>query len=153
MVLLGPRRVGKTTLARRNHWPLEDHAGAPARHLVAAKLTSGLGVSSPALERYIDLLVDLQLVRRLRPLYVPPHSGAEIDLVQEKSGQPWIAVGIKHSMTPTVSKGFDIAFDDLGVAQRVVMYPGHERSPMRQGETAMRLGELMQVFEAVSKSV
>jgi predicted AAA+ superfamily ATPase len=35
--------------------------------LQQSRLASGLGVSSPTLERYIDLLVDLQLVRRLRP--------------------------------------------------------------------------------------
>ena len=33
--------------------------------LQQSRLASGLGVSSPTLERYIDLLVDLQLVRRL----------------------------------------------------------------------------------------
>ena len=34
-----------------------------------SSLASGLGVSSPAVERYIDLLVDLQLVRRSLSLY------------------------------------------------------------------------------------
>jgi predicted AAA+ superfamily ATPase len=34
--------------------------------LQQSRLASGLGVSSPAVQRYIDLLVDLQLVRRLR---------------------------------------------------------------------------------------
>ena len=35
--------------------------------LQQCRLASGLGVSSPTLERYIDLQVGLQLVRRLRP--------------------------------------------------------------------------------------
>ena len=35
--------------------------------LQQSRLASGLGVSNPAVNRYIDLLVDLQLVRRLRP--------------------------------------------------------------------------------------
>ena len=35
--------------------------------LQQARLASGLGVSSPALARHIDLLVDLQMVRRLKP--------------------------------------------------------------------------------------
>ncbi len=177
--------------------------------LQQSRLASGLGVSSPAVERYIDLLVDLQLVRRLRPwsgnvgkrlvkapkvyvrdsglvhallglrtlndvaghpvcglsyegfcienliaaagpLCIPyayrTHAGAEIDLVLEKSGQPWMAIEIKRSMTPTVSKGFDIACDDLGVVQRYVVYPGSERFPMRQGVTAVGLPGLMQVL-------
>ena len=32
-----------------------------------ARIASALGVSNPTIDRYIDLLVDLQLVRRLRP--------------------------------------------------------------------------------------
>ena len=35
--------------------------------LNAARLASGLGVSATAVARYVDLLVDLQLVQRLRP--------------------------------------------------------------------------------------
>ena len=182
--------------------------------LQQSRLASGLGVSSPALERYIDLLVDLQLVRRLRPwsgnvgkrlvkapkVYVRDsglvhgllglrslndlvghpvcgpsyegfcienliasagpqctpyayrtHAGAEIDLVLEKSGQPWMAVEIKRSMTPTLSKGFDIACDDLGITRRHVVYPGAERFPMRHGATAISLAELMR--ELVSASL
>lgn len=32
-----------------------------------ARIASALGVTNPTIDRYIDLLVDLQLVRRLRP--------------------------------------------------------------------------------------
>ena len=35
--------------------------------LTQARIASALGVSNPTIDRYIDLLVDLQLVRRLRP--------------------------------------------------------------------------------------
>lgn len=174
--------------------------------LQQSRLASSLGVSSPALERYIDLLVDLQLVRRLRPwsgnvgkrlvkapkVYVRDsglvhallglrtlgdlaghpvcgpsyegfcienlitaagpqctpyayrtHAGAEIDLMLEKAGQPWMAIEIKRSTAPTLSKGFDIACEDLGIAQRHVVYPGTERFPMRHGAMAISLPELM----------
>ena len=46
-------------------WTMLAHGqGAP---LNAARLASGLGVSAPDVGRYVDLLVDLLLVRRLRP--------------------------------------------------------------------------------------
>ena len=175
--------------------------------LQQSRLASGLGVSSPTLDRYIDLLVDLQLVRRLRPwsvnsgkrlvkapkVYVRDsglvhallglgnlhdlaghpvcglsyegfcidnllaatqasvtpytyrtHAGAEIDLVLERGGQPWMAIEIKRSTAPNVSKGFDIACDDLELTQRFVVYPGTERFPMRHGAQAIGLVELMQ---------
>ena len=178
--------------------------------LQQSRLASGLGVSSPTLERYIDLLVDLQLVRRLRPwsintgkrlvkapkVYVRDsglvhallglenlhdvaghpvcglsyegfcidnllaatkasvtpytyrtHAGAEIDLVLERGGKPWMAVEIKRSTTPSLSKGFALACDDLGITQRFVVYPGTERFPMRHGTQAIGLVELMQVLQ------
>jgi predicted AAA+ superfamily ATPase len=179
--------------------------------LQQSRLASGLGVSSPAVERYIDLLVDLQLVRRLRPwsgnvgkrLVKAPkvfvrdsglvhallglktlhdlaghpvcgpsyegfcidnlmaaadpnctaysyrtHAGAEIDLLIERAGQPWMAIEIKRSTAPTLSKGFDIACDDLNIAQRYVVYPGTERFAMRYGAQAVGLVELMRVLGA-----
>ena len=178
--------------------------------LQQSRLASGLGVSSPTLERYIDLLVDLQLVRRLRPwsintgkrlvkapkVYVRDsglvhallglenlhdvaghpvcglsyegfcidnllaatkasvtpstyrtHAGAEIDLVLERGGKPWMAVEIKRSTTPSLSKGFALACDDLGITQRFVVYPGTERFPMRHGTQAIGVVELMQVLQ------
>jgi predicted AAA+ superfamily ATPase len=42
-------------------------ANAQATPLNQSRLASSLGVSAPAVTRYIDLLVDLLLVRRLRP--------------------------------------------------------------------------------------
>ncbi|MCX8517069.1 MAG: ATP-binding protein [Rhodoferax sp.] len=177
--------------------------------LQQSRLASGLGVSSPAVERYIDLLVDLQLVRRLQPwsgnvgkrlvkapkvyvrdsglvhallglgnlhdvtghpvcgpsyegfcidnlLAVAPahctaytyrtHVGAEIDLLLERAGRPWMAIEIKRSLTPALSKGFDIACADLHIDQRYVVYPGVERFPMRYGTQAIGLVQLMDLL-------
>ena len=56
-------RMPAETLGRL--WTMLAHAqGAP---LNAARLASSLGVSAPAVGRYVDLFVDLLLVRRLRP--------------------------------------------------------------------------------------
>ena len=174
--------------------------------LQQSRLASGLGISSPTLDRYIDLLVDLQLVRRLRPWsgntgkrlvkapkvfvrdsglvhallgleslhdlaghpvcgmsyegfcidnllaaagnMVTPytyrtHAGAEIDLLLERGGKAWMAIEIKRSTSPSLSKGFEIACDDLGITQRHVVYPGTDSFPMRRGTQAIGLVELM----------
>jgi predicted AAA+ superfamily ATPase len=179
--------------------------------LQQSRLASALGVSSPTLDRYIGLLVDLQLVRRLRPwsgntgkrlikapkVYlrdsglvhallglenlndlaghpvcgmsyegfcidnllvatgsmVTPytyrtHAGAEIDLMLERGGKPWMAIEIKRSTAPSLSKGFDVACNDLGISQRFVVYPGTERFPMRHGAHAIGLVELMQRLQS-----
>lgn len=61
---LGPRIPAETL---RRLWTMLAHAqGTPVN---AAKLAANLNVSSPTVARYIDLLVDLLLVRRLQPFH------------------------------------------------------------------------------------
>lgn len=174
------------------------------------RLASSLGVSSPAVDRYIDLLVDLQLVRRLgswsanmgkrlvkaprlyvrdsglvhallglrdlndlagHPVCGPSyegycienimaaagpkytayayrtHAGAEIDLLLAKAGQPYMAIEVKRSSAPALSKGFEVACEDLGLTRRYVVYPGTEQFPMRYGATAIDLQSLMRLLQ------
>lgn len=173
--------------------------------LQQSRLASSLGVSSPTVERYVDLLVDLQLVRRLRPwsgnggkrlvkmpkVYVRDsglvhallslgdldalaghpvcgpsyegfcvdnliaaapglqpycyrsHAGAEIDLLFERGGRPFMGIEIKRSSAPALSKGFSIACDDLNIEQRFLVYPGQEAFPTRYGTQAIGLAALM----------
>ena len=61
---LAPRVPAETL---RRFWTMLAHSqGGP---LNAARLAAGLGVSGHTVARYLDLLVDLLLVRRLPPLY------------------------------------------------------------------------------------
>ncbi len=171
-----------------------------------ARLASSLGVSAPAVGRYVDLLVDLKLVRRLQPwsgnlgkrltkapkLYIrdsglthalleletrdqllshpvtgPSYEGmvienliesagerraacyfrtadgAEIDLVLECGGRPEMAIEVKRSSAPRLDRGFAIACDDLGIAERYVVYPSKEDFPMRHGARALGLEALI----------
>ena len=64
---LGPR-VPATTL--RRFWTMLAHQ--QGSNLNAAKLASGLDVSSVTIFRYVDLLVDLLLLRRLHPWHANP---------------------------------------------------------------------------------
>lgn len=59
------RRIPAETLERL--WTMLAHSQGTL--LNASKLASGLSVSAPTVTGYIDLLVDLLLVRRLRPFY------------------------------------------------------------------------------------
>lgn len=60
--MFGPRLPAETV---GRLWTMLAHGqGTP---LNQARLAAGLAVSSPAVGRYVDLLVDLLLVRRLRP--------------------------------------------------------------------------------------
>jgi predicted AAA+ superfamily ATPase len=177
-----------------------------------ARLAASLDVTAPTLTRYVDLLVDLQLVRRLMPwsvnlgkrlvkspkVYVRDsglvhallglqttddllghpvlgasfegwvietlvqrlpadarawfyrsHQGAEIDLLIERGGRPQIAIEVKRSSAPSPGKGFAQACDDLGVAQRWLVYPGTERYPLRHGAQAIGVVELAGLLPAL----
>jgi len=171
-----------------------------------ARLAASLGLSSPAIGRYIDLLVDLLLVRRLRPwsgnvgkrlvrapkIYIrdsglvhalldlenwnrtvghpvaglswegfvienliqaagetrTPYfyrteDGAEIDLLFERGGKVEMAIEIKRSTAPTLSRGFHIACEALKPKNRYLVHSGTDVWPHSSGIMAITLDELM----------
>lgn len=178
---------------------LANGQGSP---LNAARLAQGLGVSAPMIGRYIDLLVDLMLVRRLQPwagnlnkrlvrapkvyvrdsgivhalleigtldqllghpivgpgwegfvlealiaaageraqsTYYRTADGAELDLVLERAGVPFVGIEIKRSAAPKITPGFAIACDDLNLTHRLVVTAGTERYHAKAGAQVMPL--------------
>ena len=83
------------------------------------------------------------------PWYYRSSGGAEIDLVIEKNARSKIAIEIKRSMTPTVSKGFHFGCEDIGAKRRFVVYPGKERYPLANGVFAIPLLEMMNELKAL----
>ncbi|MHB1277093.1 MAG: ATP-binding protein [Bacteroidia bacterium] len=69
-------------------------------------------------------------------------AGAEIDLVLEQGYQKRIAIEIKRSLIPTVTKGFHLGCDDLNVSARYLVYPGNERYPISNNITVIPLQEM-----------
>lgn len=51
---------------------------------------------------------------------------------------------MSKSSSPTLSKGFAIACEDLKIDERYLVYPGTERFPVRHGTQAIALTDLMQ---------
>jgi predicted AAA+ superfamily ATPase len=199
--MFAPRLPAETI---RRLWTMLAHAqGTP---LNQARLASSLGVTSPSVGRYVDLLVDLLLVRRLRPwagnvgkrlvrmpkayirdsglahalldietwegvlghpvagaswegfvienliaaagerrapYFYRTEDGAEIDLLFERGGKPEIAVEIKRSSAPTLSRGFYSARQALKVKESYLVHGGTETWPESDGVTAISLVALM----------
>ncbi|MGO4676061.1 ATP-binding protein [Bosea sp. 2YAB26] len=194
---LGPRIPAETL---RRFWTMLAHHQSGL--LNGAELARSLGVDGKTVASYLDLLVDLLLVRRLEPWHanagkrlvksprvyvrdsgithtllgletledvlghpiagaswegfaietliaaVPPGTqanfyrtaaGAEIDLVLTLPGRrPW-AIEIKRSLTPKVERGFHHACEDIAPERRIVIYPGVEPYPLRDGIDVMPL--------------
>jgi uncharacterized protein len=195
-------RLPAATIGRL--WAMLAHAqGAP---LNAARLAASLAVSVPAVARYIDLLVDLLLVRRLAPwtgnvgkrlvkspkLYLRDSGiahalldlpswddvvghpvagaswegfvienliavagdnrqaffyrtadGAEMDLVFERGGQVDMAIEIKLTSAPRVSKGFHLACETLKPKAAFVVHGGDAAWPAANGVHARPLAQMM----------
>ena len=185
-------------------WMMLAHAQGTL--LDQAKLASSLAVSSPAVGRYLDLLVDLLLVRRLRPwagnvgkrlvrkakvyirdsgvahalldiesfedllghpvagsswegfvienliaaagdrrtpYFYRTEDGGEVDLLFERGGKPEMAIEIKRSSSPTLSRGFHFAREVLKVKESFLVHGGEGAWPESDGVTAIGLVELM----------
>jgi predicted AAA+ superfamily ATPase len=185
-------------------WTMLAHAQGTL--LNQAKLASSLGVSSPAVARYLDLLVALLLVRRLRPwmgnvgkrlvrtakvyirdsgithalldietfedllghpvagsswegfvvenliaaagdrripYFYRTEDGAEIDLLFERGGKPEVAIEIKRSSAPSLSRGFHLAREVLKVKESYLVHGGDGTWPETDGVTAIGLAALM----------
>jgi predicted AAA+ superfamily ATPase len=185
-------------------WTMLAHAqGSP---LNQSRLASSLAVTNPAIGRYIDLLVDLLLVRRLRPwsgnvgkrlvrtpktyirdsglthalldlerwedvlghpvagpswegfvienllaaagdrrtpYYYRTEDGAEIDLLFERGGAIEMAIEIKRSTAPAVTKGFRLACDTLKPKEAYLLHSSDETWRAEKDVTAVSLSELL----------
>ncbi|MEO6831565.1 MAG: ATP-binding protein [Chitinophagaceae bacterium] len=74
-------------------------------------------------------------------------AGAEIDLVIEANMQHKYAIEIKRSMTPTVSKGFNLGCEDIKATKQFVVYPGMEMFPISKEVIAISLLGMMEEIE------
>jgi hypothetical protein len=74
-------------------------------------------------------------------------AGAEIDLLLHDGKNKPIAVEIKYSATPQVTKGFWTAMDDLSCKKGYVIYPGAEAYPIAENVLALPLAEMEKILE------
>lgn len=94
----------------------------------------------PAMGASWEGFVVEQVLARLRPVeygFYRTAAGAEIDLVMRLPGESApVAVEIKHSVSPRLSRGFWQALDDLGVQRAWVIHAGQDEYPIEERVTA-----------------
>lgn len=199
--MFAPRMPAETI---RRLWTMLAHS--QGAQLNQSRLASSLAVSSPAVSRYIDLLVDLLLVRRLQawsgnvgkrlvrapklyirdsglahalldieslhdllghpiagpswegfaienlisaagdrrtPYYYRTADGAEVDLLFERGGKVEIAIEIKRSSAPSLTRGFHSACATLRPEKAFLVHGGSESWSETGGVTAIGLDALL----------
>jgi len=74
------------------------------------------------------------------------NAGAEIDfLFLDRQNRP-VAVEIKYSLSPVLSKGFWNAYEDLQCKRGYVIYPGNDDYPIGKNVTALPLTKLQKIL-------
>ncbi len=101
-------------------------------------------------EGFVSEQIIAQLPPRWEAYFFRTAAGAEIDLLLAHSGKKPVAVEIKFSATPEVTKGFRSACLDLQCRKEYIVYPGHEAYPL--GKTTIAL-PLLQINRIISEIV
>ncbi len=71
------------------------------------------------------------------------HEGTEADLVLVSGNKPLIAIEIKYTNAPRISKGFTIAIDDLKTEKNYVITPGSDTYGISPGITVTSLATFL----------
>ena len=79
-------------------------------------------------------------------------AGAEIDLLLLDGRNRIIAIEVKYSLSPKLSKGFRTAWADLSCHKGYVVYPGKEAYPIDKSVTALPVQELVKVLIGARKT-
>jgi predicted AAA+ superfamily ATPase len=75
------------------------------------------------------------------------NAGAEIDLILFKSHRNPVAVEIKFSASPKVTRGFWIAFEDINCQRGYVVYPGKESYPVGKNVVTLPLANIEEIIK------
>jgi len=74
------------------------------------------------------------------------NAGAEIDFLYiDQQNQP-VPVEIKYSLSPSLSRGFWNAYEDLSCTRGYVIYPGNEIYPVGKNVSALPLDKLKKIL-------
>lgn len=94
----------------------------------------------------IEQIITMSVSPADRFYFYRTSGGAEIDLVYLPPSRPPVAVEIKLSSSPSVSRGFKEGFKDLGCVKGFVVYSGKEAYPLDKSVVALPVSELGSVF-------
>lgn len=74
-------------------------------------------------------------------------AAAEIDLVLTKGLEVEIAVEIKYSLTPKLTKSSINAIDEVAPQKTWIVYPGEESYPIKENIWTLPIGQISRIFE------
>ncbi|MBI2634239.1 ATP-binding protein [Candidatus Peregrinibacteria bacterium] len=82
----------------------------------------------------------------LRPYFYRSAAGAEIDLILDGNGLAPMAIEIKYSLSPSLSKGFQSGYNDLKCRKGVIIYPGKDKYQIGKDIFVLPVDRLSELF-------
>ncbi len=78
------------------------------------------------------------------------NAGAEIDLILHKPNKKPIALEIKYSASPNISKGFWNAYNDLQCQKGFIIYPGNELYPIKNNINILPINKISDFLDSLT---
>ncbi len=94
-------------------------------------------------EGYVIEQIKRQARDRFQYFFYRTHQGTECDLILERSGRIAAAIEIKYSSAPTLTKGFNLALEDLIPAKSFVIVPETEGFPLSRQTMVISLSDFL----------
>lgn len=97
-------------------------------------------------EAFVIEQIIAQMPKGLSPYFYRTAAGAEIDLILKAENSSPIAIEIKYSLSPSLSRGFHQGYQDLDCKKGFVIYPGKDVYKIAKNITALPLNRLEELF-------
>jgi predicted AAA+ superfamily ATPase len=154
VALIGPRQVGKTTLARligdqRQAVYLDLENQEDLLNIETLDRLAGHPVIGASWEGFVLETLLSVLPWRTQPLFYRTTVGAEIDLVLERPGGELWVIEIKRGLAAKLERGFHHACEDLAPTKAFAVYSGEQRYPVADGVEAISVREMATVLAAL----
>ncbi len=109
----------------------------------SAKDLPGHIITGASWEGYVIEEICKKLPPNIRPFYYRTHHGAEIDLILVRGLKPLVAIEIKYSSAPVVSKGFYEALGDLKNPVSYVIIPSGQTYKLSRNTRVINLEDFL----------
>lgn len=94
------------------------------------------------LEQIICLVAD-----NSQAYFYRTHAGAEMDLILVRPGSQIVAVEIKYTASPKITKGFYEAFTEAKCQRGYILYAGNERYNLAKNIVALPVNQVKEIIE------
>ncbi len=112
----------------------------------------GHPVAGPSWEGFVVENLIVAAGDRRTPYFYRTEDGAEVDLVFERGGSVEMAIEIKRTTAPAVSRGFRSGLDTLRPDHAYLVHGGEDTWPVDDKITAVSLIDLMDRLLAASRA-